>query len=174
MAKRKNTPSIKSLSMYEDIELNGMSYREAAAKYHVVESTVRANVKSVRAYRLQVFQEESEEPELTAVSDLLRLEMQYSEAMQAWRRSQQEAARDGTRADVRFLQLAQRLLADIRKLREETRSGITQLKENVDECQLTPEQRREAILSIVGYPSDAAAAGTSRTASDRKPTAEVE
>lgn len=174
---RRYVPSRKAREMFDDIEIRGLNVEEVAAKWDTTVRTVYDALERVREHLLASYRHQAAHPEEFAARQIARLEYQWQEAMRAWNFSRLdrraiENLRETTEAvaglveqecrtkagDVRFLQIGQRLMADVRSLIGEVHHVFLAPQEHNDDPSLTHEQRLAEICRIVGYDCERARA----------------
>ncbi len=169
MAKRAHDPTPQTREIFRQVVVLGIPPTEVAQKFGLRRQSVYKAVARMRAYLHQHLLSGSQAKFPLAQMHLERLELQWQEAINAWFRSQEEAettktSRDGANADnekiehttrsttgdVRYLQLAQRLLCEIRALVDGPSAADLPLEVKPDEPDLTAEQRRQRVYRQMG------------------------
>ncbi|PHS03543.1 MAG: hypothetical protein COA78_17685, partial [Blastopirellula sp.] len=160
------------------IIVEGLSVKEVASQHNLTVLEVEAIVNEQNQLALAHANCLPEESSNSPIIHLRRLEHQWREAMAAWYRSQKEEettkvsrstgarspgekmeqTRKTTPGDVRYLQLAQRLLSEIKELHDQIKADheSAQLGALTDVNSLTLEQRREELRQLLdqfGQPS---------------------
>jgi len=128
---RTNRPSTRDVSIYRRAMIEGRPRAEIAAEESLSESRVHSIVRAIERWLAQA--QLRQDPNFLKVTHLQRLEHQWREVMQAWRRSREaeettristeegkprkaEVTRRAQVGDVKYLDEARKILTAIREL----------------------------------------------------------
>ncbi|MGY8768991.1 MAG: hypothetical protein ACKVH8_11275 [Pirellulales bacterium] len=168
--KNKETQSDQHQRIYAMVIVEGISVKDVATQHNLTVPQIEAIVDQQNQLALAHANCLPEESSNSPIIHLRRLEHQWREAMAAWYRSQNEEettkvsrssgarsagekmeqTRKTTSGDVRYLQLAQRLLNEIRELHDQIKADHqSQLGAETDISTLTLEQRPEELHQLL-------------------------